>query len=266
MELYFQEFGIENEKSILFIHGAGMPGWFWKKQVAFFSNDFHCIVVDLPDHGKSASIPFTTIEIVASQLVLLIKKVCHNERAIVVGHSLGAKIAAYMVSINSGKIVKAVIASALFHKSVLTDWMTNKTTIKLSLFLIQKFPVLLKWQAKIFHFEDEEMEKAYISESLSMKTEAMIRYMTPFNSMTSIPENQSHISIPILILTGSKEPESMKKSAMKLLGALGDAKYLILKKSNHVYPINNADLFNSILSQWIKDTSVKPNERLDIIS
>ncbi|MBX7242246.1 MAG: alpha/beta hydrolase [Bacteroidia bacterium] len=264
MELYYQEFGIENEKSILFIHGAGMPGWFWEKQVTFFSKEYHCIVVDLPDHGKSASTPFTTIEAVAGQLLALIKKAGHNERAIVVGHSLGAKIAACMVSMNTGKIDKAVFASALFHKSLLTDWMTSKTIIRWSVFLIQTFPVLLKWQAKLFHFEEEEMEKAYISESLSMNTEAMMRYMTAFNSMTSVPDSLS--PVPVLILTGSKEPPSMKKSAMSLLGTFRNAIYLNLKNCNHVYPVNDVGLFNSVLSQWFKNTRVQTDERLTVVS
>ena len=59
MGLYFKETGSKNDETIIFLHGSAMAGWMWDEQVKEF-DDYHCIVPDLPEHGKSSEIkPFT---------------------------------------------------------------------------------------------------------------------------------------------------------------------------------------------------------------
>lgn len=265
MHISYKETGNPQGESILFIHGAGLPGWFWKKQVEYLSNDYHCIVVDLPDHGKSSSIKFTTIQDISTELLELIKKIGHNEKAIVVGHSLGAKIATFMIAQNTNLVEKAVIASALFQKSKLLDIMNNKALIRFSLNLVKKYPSLLKLQAKSFHFNDEQMENEFIEEFKSINEEAMERYMQAYSVKMEIPVGLSNVNIPVLIIVGSKEPGSMKKSAMKLHDILENSKCIILKKCNHIYPIIESQLFNSILHNWIKN-ELEPNTRIKYIT
>ena len=36
----------------MFIHGGGISGWMWHKQVERFS-DYHCIAPDSPEYGKN---------------------------------------------------------------------------------------------------------------------------------------------------------------------------------------------------------------------
>lgn len=256
MNMYYTETGIQQKESILFIHGAGLPGWFWKKQVEYFSNYYHCIVVDLPDHGKSSAIKFTTIEEVATELLEMIKNVGHNGKAIVVGHSLGAKVTAFMIASKIDRIEKAVIASALFHKSLLLDIMNNKALIRFSINLYRRYPGLIKLQAKTFHFNDEQMENEFIEDFKSINEESMDRYMQAFTKKLEIPATLSTVNIPVLIIVGSKEAGSMKKSAIMLNKYIENSKYIILNKCNHVYPFSDSQLFNSVLEDWIK---MKPN-------
>jgi len=251
MDIYFEEFGKENERSILFIHGAGIPGWFWKKQVIYFSKFHHCIVVDLPDHGKSSSVEFTSIDEVAGELLLIIERHAHDRRAVVVGHSLGAKIVTFMLARNSGLIERAIIASALFHKSILISMMNIKTLIKLNVNWLKSSPKMLKLQAKTFHFEDAEMEHNFIEEYKTLDYQSVVRYLAAFSSKMELPEKLSQVTIPVLIITGEKEPPSMKKSAIKLHGVLKNSKTLVMAKCNHIYPLQSADKFNTIVEGWI---------------
>ena len=50
--MHIQEIGSKNAPSIVFLHGGGMSSWIWKKQIEHFK-DYHCLVPDLPGHGKS---------------------------------------------------------------------------------------------------------------------------------------------------------------------------------------------------------------------
>jgi hypothetical protein len=36
MDLYFKETGKNNDETIIFLHGGGIAGWMWDKQVESF--------------------------------------------------------------------------------------------------------------------------------------------------------------------------------------------------------------------------------------
>jgi pimeloyl-ACP methyl ester carboxylesterase len=60
-KLFFESCGPENAKSIVFLHGGGVGGWMWRKQVEALKADYHCLVPDLPEQGKSTQAgPYTT--------------------------------------------------------------------------------------------------------------------------------------------------------------------------------------------------------------
>ncbi|MCM3358342.1 alpha/beta hydrolase [Psychrobacillus sp. MER TA 171] len=55
MALYYKEDGEQNEQIILFLHGGGVGGWMWDEQVQYFKGKYHCIVPDLPGHGREGT-------------------------------------------------------------------------------------------------------------------------------------------------------------------------------------------------------------------
>lgn len=52
MELHVAEYGEKGSPTVLLLHGGGVSGWMWEKQVEFLT-EFHCLVPDLPGQGKS---------------------------------------------------------------------------------------------------------------------------------------------------------------------------------------------------------------------
>ncbi|MEH6890050.1 alpha/beta hydrolase [Bacillus sp. JJ864] len=56
MSLQYKEYGNDNAPLMLLLHGGGVSGWMWDKQVQYFSR-YHCIVPDLPGHGVSLENP-----------------------------------------------------------------------------------------------------------------------------------------------------------------------------------------------------------------
>ncbi len=52
--IQYTECGDTSGPLIVFIHGGGVSGWMWKKQLEYFTN-YHCLVPDLPGHGNSVN-------------------------------------------------------------------------------------------------------------------------------------------------------------------------------------------------------------------
>ena len=56
--LYVHEAGDSGAPPIVFLHGGGLSGRMWQPQLDALT-DFHCLAPDLPEHGRSGSVPFT---------------------------------------------------------------------------------------------------------------------------------------------------------------------------------------------------------------
>ncbi len=99
--LFYASFGQDTSQALLFIHGA--PGRWdgWGKQTDDTSlhDKFHLLVPDRPGYGKSfVKKKYRRVEL-NKQVELLMKVVAENKsnkKAILVGRSYGAPIAAYM--------------------------------------------------------------------------------------------------------------------------------------------------------------------------
>jgi hypothetical protein len=102
--LYFEEEGISNNEIIVFIHPNLLSNWIWINQRDYFK-DFHCIYLDLPNHGNSYLKNEFSIETSSELIKELIQEKVHDSRnnnnikkVNLVGVSLGGQIALYLLS------------------------------------------------------------------------------------------------------------------------------------------------------------------------
>lgn len=90
MSLYVAESGPVTAPTIVFLHGGGTRGWSWQPQVERLP-EYHCVVPDLPEHGRSRhSGPFTMAH-AAALVAEVIRSCAHGGHAHVVGLSVGAR-------------------------------------------------------------------------------------------------------------------------------------------------------------------------------
>ena len=73
MSLFYEEYGPSTAPTIVFLHGGGVSGWMWRPQIDHFKEDYHCLVPDLPEQGKSTDGTPFSIQNSAEQIAELIK-------------------------------------------------------------------------------------------------------------------------------------------------------------------------------------------------
>jgi pimeloyl-ACP methyl ester carboxylesterase len=79
--------------AIVFVHGAGLDHSWWGLQSRYFGyHGYNVLALDLPGHGRSAGPPLETVEAMADWVSSFFKAI-HIEKAILVGHSMGALVA-----------------------------------------------------------------------------------------------------------------------------------------------------------------------------
>lgn len=254
MSIYFKETGNRKGKTIVFIHGGGISGWMWDKQLEYFK-DYHCIIPDLPEHGKSINEGQISIKNSAYIIADIIRKYANGGKAHVVGHSLGAKIIIELLSINPEIIDHAVVASALFRPIPLMKFTHKPWVYRLSISML-KINWLMDLTVKLFKFNDIASNENLKKDFQSLTPDMLYRTYNELYQHLTLPNGLEKAEIPTLIIAGDREPSAMKQSVTDLANMLPNSKGILIKKGLHTYPWVMHDAFNDIINSWINDRPI----------
>lgn len=254
MSLYVQETGDRERPSIVFLHGGGMSGWMWKRTVDQFG-DYHCIVPDLPEHGRSQSESPLRLSDCAERITEIIQLKANHGKAHLVGHSLGGKIIVEMLGFCPDIIDRAVVASALFDHVKLLRFIHRPTTYKLTVAFL-RHKRLLNWMVGRMGFEMASEKESLKEDFARLTAKSLYDIYEQLYLYDSIPPNLEKCERPALVVFGTKEFRAMRTSAIKLARALGNSKITALEGADHTYPWTRFSQFNELVRNWISDDHV----------
>jgi pimeloyl-ACP methyl ester carboxylesterase len=258
--LPFQETGDPTASSIVFLHGGGVAGWMWKKQVEHFA-DFHCIVPDFPGHGENATERMVSTRDCASRVAELIERYAHAGKAHMVGHSMGAKIATDLLSFRPELVDHAVIASDLCRSASLVAMLGNRSLLQLALWMM-KSRSLRRLQAKELAFPDPTYIDAFEQETQQLSVDTLVTILREMYGQPILPAKLSHAQLPVLVLAGQKEPRPIRLTVSDLVQALPQAKGALIRNAKHNFPWAHWELFNQLVRDWITTQSLLRDERV----
>jgi pimeloyl-ACP methyl ester carboxylesterase len=248
MELYVREFGQNQDESIVFIHGGGLSGWMWDRQVKDFS-DFHCLVPDLPEHGKSVDVTPFSIKNSAEQISELIRSRAHGGKAHIVGHSIGAQILVQMLQSSPEVVDHAVVNSAL-TRTIRGMTSLIKPTVKLTIPLTRA-KWFAKLQSKTLSVPDVYFD-SYYNESKSITADSLERILLE-NANFNLSKELKFCTVPTLILVGQKEKGIMLHSAKDLAALMPNSKGYVVRGVGHSFSFEAPERYSSIIHAWITD-------------
>jgi len=248
MELYYKESGNPDAPMIVFLHGGGVSGWMWNRQVEFFSN-YHVLVPDIESHGKSHSEHFVSIEESAGKIIRLIESKSGGKKVTIVGLSLGAQILVEILSEAPEIAECAIINSALVRPMKWTKKMI-KPMFRMSYGLIKnrKFARL---QAAQLYISDEDFE-IYFAESKNTLLEDLIQVLES-NMSYSLPPEFKNAKVKIMVLVGAKEKGVMLKSAHDMLQSNKYCTGYSVPGIGHGVSLADPELFNQLTRGWIEN-------------
>lgn len=249
--MQYREYNPEHPTLMVFLHGGGVSSWMWDEQVNYFSSRHHCLIPDLPGHGRSRSGSFS-IQDSAEQVIQLISEVAPNKKVIVIGFSLGAQILVKMLSIKEDLIDVAIINSAL-TKPMAVGSKLLMPILKIS-FPLVKWKSFAKLQAKELYIHEEQFP-LYFEDSANTNLNSFIQVMKE-NMSFSIPPRYSKTNAKILVTVGEKEKKIMRDSAVELVKENANAKGIIIPNVGHGIPLVNPTYFNQMVENWIESESL----------
>jgi pimeloyl-ACP methyl ester carboxylesterase len=263
--LYTSVHGDPTHPTILFLHGGGGAGWMWQPQVDALKEDYHLLVPDLPEHGRSAGIePFTisgSVELIAE----LIRTQARGGRAHVVGLSEGAQVTVALLATAPELVDHAIISSALVHPMAGMGWFgagTWAATYR-SIQPLNKYA----WWARL-NMRSNGIPPQYLQETLetykTLTAEAFAHVIVE-NQKFRLPAGLEKVLAPALVVAGRKEYKVMHQSVRAVAAAIPHAQAFLVHHTRklslseqHNWSMTTPDLFTRTLRAWIEGKPLPP--------
>lgn len=257
MNLYFKETGRNSAETIIFLHELNMAGWMWDMQVEAFP-DYHCIVPDLPEHGKSINNRPFTIKSAVKQVIELFKEKAHNGRAHLVGISLGAQIILQILNNAPEMVDHAFISGALVNISKPSD-----AFLKLFNYLLDAYIPVKDHHLSIGSYIrcygiPKNQRRNFITSTRVVKQDSA-REILKENIFFKMPSKLDKTDVPVLVMAGEKDYTIIKESTQELVGILPNSRAFLAPGVGHIWNMEKPNLFNEVLRRWITGISLPDN-------
>lgn len=248
MPLAFTASGPATAPTIVFLHGGGVGGWMWRKQVAAFEADYHCLVPTLPEQGQTATGGEFSMRDATTQVAELIHTHAHAGRAHVVGLSLGAQVGVALLAVAARLLDRTLLSGALVRP------LPGAGLVAASLKLydpIKNWDVLIRANFKSLGLPDEYYAD-FAADTRGTSSAALARILTA-NMTFTLPPGLTRLTLPVLITVGQKELGPMKRSARMISAAMLGGQACQVRGQGHNWPLQAPELFNRTLRAWLTE-------------
>ena len=251
MEVY--EYNKGGKESILFLHGANTGAWMWKPNIDLL-DDFHCIAVDLPGHGKSNKLPWTSFDTIAGEIADIIRTRARNGVANLVGLSLGGYIVTHLLKSHSELVGQAMI-SGIQADRIPKAWLMRIFSYMLAPFL--KNERLIKANLASLNVP-EALTDEYTRNAKLLSTRAFLRITNEALAFEA-PVEAAQANVPTLFVAGEKEHPMILESLSVYERQFIRANSYIVKGLGHGWSIEDPQLFSKTIRNWLNSVSL-PSE------
>jgi pimeloyl-ACP methyl ester carboxylesterase len=207
--------------------------------------EYHCLIPDLPEHGRSCGIkPFTIVDS-ARRVADLIRNRVPGGQAHVVGHSLGGQVLVALLATEPLVVDRAVVSSALLRPLPMAGLLSLISRALLPLARNRPFQQL---QARSLRIPIADFD-TYYQDARSLSPGALGRILDE-NSSFRLPPGLQNADAPTLVLAGQKELGIMRDSVHELTAVLPNAQGYLISGADHAYLFAEPERFTGILRAW----------------
>jgi 3-oxoadipate enol-lactonase len=243
---------------LVFLHGIGGAARAWRGQVTAFSDRCRAIAWDMPGYGCSTPLESVSIATLADALQNFLQQI-GAKKPVLVGHSIGGMI--------------------------LQQWLTKYPHEAAAVVLAQTSPAFGKadgdWQKQFIEARLGPLDRGETMKSLAP---ALVRELVgddpdaggmelARDCMASVPEASyrammlallgfdqrkalANISIPTLVLSGSKDKNAPAPMMAKMATYIPASTYVELEGAGHLVNLERPKAFDAALDQFLKTAEV----------
>jgi pimeloyl-ACP methyl ester carboxylesterase len=245
---------------LLLIHGVGMQAQAWYPQMDALSHEFRVIALDMPGHGKSASLDANAElpQFVAWAIEFI--EALDAGPVNLAGHSMGSLIAAGVAVTRPDLVKRVAVLNGVYRRNETARQAVLRRAAELRAGAIDVDTPLRRW----FN-EDEAQQVAARKVESWLRSVDLHGYTTAYTAFAKGDEIYADgwrsIACPALVLTGSDDPNSTSVMAMQMAKAAKNAKAVVIENERHMVNLTAPDEVNRALRDWLRvEIDTEPHE------
>ncbi|MGT2907217.1 alpha/beta fold hydrolase [Streptococcus dentiloxodontae] len=245
--LFIEETGQQNTKSIVFLHASGSSSRMWRHHLAALANDFHCIVIDLPGHGNSRDIDWTSFDDVTERIVEIIKSRGHGKPHLV-GLSLDGSLILKLLESHSDAVDKVIVDGACHHP-IKGYRKVIATVYVMSLFKNTKLIANLLTRMMQEDGASEEDFRLFVKDLQRASRKSFRRAMIQANLLNVDLKADN----PAFFVSGGKESETIHAAHQLLAKKNTDSQCAYYPNKGHAWLFSDVDTHIQLLRYVFQD-------------
>ncbi len=228
--------------SVIFLHGSGLAGAFWERQVNALAGGMTTVAIDLPGHGQSDLPALDSVSACAAAVMAFIRA-CGLSRPLPCGLSLGGAIALQML---------------LDYPQELTGGILMGTGAR------------LRVRPEIFDLIDGDYP-GFVAATGPMAAypETASSVLSPVEALTAgcppavtaadyracdrfdVMDRLSEVNLPVLVICGAEDGLTPLKYTDYLVRHIKGAQRCIIPKAGHLVPVEQPAAVNDAIRQFV---------------
>ncbi len=241
--MHFEEFGKENEKTIVMLHGANFVHTFGSQYC--LADRYHLLIPHIPGYGNETDQVFLT-ESAIEQLYEFIVKL--GKKVTLVGFSLGAQLAVKLIAEHGELFSGAIIVSPwLIKPEELLAEVARQNEKQFKMFK-NKFMCNL---VGLMNGLPKPQRKEFVEQMQRVKYETAQNILNNGITIDTI-QGFENADFPIVAIAGAKEQKEVHDSLTALAELNSNCKTEIWEKAAHNIPPLFAKRFNELICEIAK--------------
>lgn len=244
--MYVLETGDPQRPTIVLLPGGGVGGWSWRPEVERLQADYHLLVPDLPEQGRSLDDHPMTIPRAASLIADLIRERAGG-KAHVAGLSLGGQTLVQLLATQPEVVDHALASGVNVHP---VPGLRLMPLLGAMYMPFRNAEYLVRANMRSLGIPDEYF--AEFEEDTRRLTSGAFGRVMQANAGFRLPEGLERVSVPTLVTVGDREPKVVRASAYDLVQAIHSAEARLVAGVGHNWPLSAPELFAETLVAWIE--------------
>lgn len=249
----YNEAGEKRNPVIIFIHGFPFNKNMWNEQLDVLSKYCRCIAFDLPGYGNSGTSEEISIEYYADLLDEFMH-LMQIDSATICGLSMGGYIALRAIVKYPHRFSRLILCDT----QCIADTDEGRKKRFATIEAIEKdglVPFTEGFMKNLFTEKNLQSNTDYTQEiksmMLSARPESVTATLKALAERIETCSNLKDINIPVLIICGEEDKITPAKQTQFLHENISGSKIVLLPEAAHLSNLEQRDLFNKAISEFI---------------